>query len=814
MIRQRVVGVAALMLLAVATGCRDNGTEPADLPSAGEVFLDQYGSGVTFQAFAGSKLDAVQIDQVEVHEGTAALRVTVPGPNDGSGTYAGGAFTTDIPRDLTEFDALTFWAKASTAATLNVAGLGNDNTETSQFTAERGGIPLTTTWTKYVIPIPLASKLGSEDGLFYFAEGAEGDQGYTIWFDEIQYETLGTLANPRPAIAEQDVSVEVGGTATVSGTAVTYDVAGTDITVSAMPGYFTFTSSAESVATVDVDGVITVVGEGTATITAALGETAAAGSVVITAVAPPASAAPTPTTSADSVISLFSDAYTDVTVDTWSASWDDADVADVTVDGNAAKRYSDLVFAGIEFTSAPVDASDMNYFHMDIWTPDETDSAAFKIKLVDFGADGAYGGGDDVESELTFTTATDPALATGSWVSIDVPLSDFAGLTTKAALAQMILTGVDMSTVYVDNIYFYMGEVTAPNEPTEAAPTPTAPADSVISLFSDAYTDVTVDRWSTDWDNATVTDATVAGNAVKLYTGLVFAGIEATSSPIDASAMNRFHMDIWTPDPTAAPAAFKVKLVDAGADGVIGTGGDDSEQELAFTASTDPALATGSWVSIDVPLSQFTGLTGTGAIAQLIISGDPNTVYVDNVYFYVGAVAAPNEPNEAAPTPTEPADSVISLFSDAYTDVTVDRWSTDWDNVTLTDATVAGNAVKLYTNLVFAGIEATSSPIDASAMTHFHMDIWTPDATAEPVEFKVKLVDAGADGVIGTGGDDVEQELIFTAATDPALATGSWVSMDVPLSEFVGLTTKGAIAQLIISGDLSTVYVDNVYFHN
>jgi hypothetical protein len=78
--------------------------------------------------------------------------------------------------------------------------------------------------------------------------------------------------------------------------------------------------------------------------------------------------------------------------------------------------------------------------------------------------------------------------------------------------------------------------------------------------------------------------------------------------------------------------------------------------------------------------------------------------------------------------------------------------------------------------------------------------------------FKVKLVDFGANGVFG-GGDDVEHELTFTAATTPALATGGWVSLEIPLSSFTGLTTRAHLAQLIISGDLRTVYVDNVVLH-
>ena len=33
-------------------------------------------------------------------------------------------------------------------------------------------------------------------------------------------------------------------------------------------------------------------------------------------------------------------------------------------------------------------------------------------------------------------------------------------------------------------------------------------------------------------------------------------------------------------------------------------------------------------------------------------------------------------------------------------------------------------------------------------MTHFHMNAWTPDETALPKVFKIKLVDAGADGIV------------------------------------------------------------------
>ena len=113
---------------------------------------------------------------------------------------------------------------------------------------------------------------------------------------------------------------------------------------------------------------------------------------------------------------------------------------------------------------------------------------------------------------------------------------------------------------------------------------------------------------------------------------------------------------------------------------------------------------------------------------------------------------------------------------------------------------------------MFAGIEFTSTRFNATAMTHFSMDVWTPDATAAPAAFRIKLVDFGANGAFG-GGDDVEHELTLTGSSTPALATGSWVTLDIPLTRFAGLVTKGNLAQLIISGDPKTVFVDNVLLH-
>ena len=149
---------------------------------------------------------------------------------------------------------------------------------------------------------------------------------------------------------------------------------------------------------------------------------------------------------------------------------------------------------------------------------------------------------------------------------------------------------------------------------------------------------------------------------------------------------------------------------------------------------------------------------------------------------------------------------MVSLFSDAYTDSAVDTWRTDWSSAVLEDVMVAGNATKKYSNLDFVGIETVANTIDASEMTHIHLDLWSPDFTV----FGIKLVDFGADGAFG-GGDDVEHQINFDMPMQ-----GDWLGLDIPLSDFTGLTTRGHIAQYILVGQptgITTVFLDNVYFY-
>ena len=100
--------------------------------------------------------------------------------------------------------------------------------------------------------------------------------------------------------------------------------------------------------------------------------------------------------------------------------------------------------------------------------------------------------------------------------------------------------------------------MTGPSAPTTAAPTPPARnAGDVVSLYSNAYTNVAGTDWFPYWgQNAFCQDTTIAGNATHIYPNLNYHGVQFASN-IDASSMTKLHFDIWTAD----CAAFDFYLI-------------------------------------------------------------------------------------------------------------------------------------------------------------------------------------------------------------------------------------------------------------
>ncbi|WP_405564831.1 T9SS type A sorting domain-containing protein [Polaribacter sp. Asnod6-C07] len=362
------------------------------------------------------------------------------------------------------------------------------------------------------------------------------------------------------------------------------------------------------------------------------------------------------------------------------------------------------------------------------------------------------------------------------------------------------------STIYIDNVKFGAEKLTDPavsggsgssTAPTDAPGTPTLAEADVISIFSDAYTDLAA-TWNPGWGQSTVlADETIASNPVKKYSSLNFTGIEPTAGTIDATSMTHINLDYWTSD----AAEIKFKLVDYKGDGAWGA--DNSEFEVTKTTTT------GDWVTLSIPLTEYTGISFND-IGQLVLSatGATNPVYIDNIYFSNGEATSGGgsvaiAPTDAPAVPTLAEADVISIFSDAYTDL-VSTWNPGWGQSTvLADETIASNAVKKYSSLNFTGIEPTAGTVDATAMTHINLDYWTSDAT----EIKFKLVDYNGDGAWGA--DNSESEVTKTATT------GAWVTLSIPFTEFLGISFND-IGQFVLSATdaVNPVYIDNIYFSN
>ncbi|HLA55018.1 MAG TPA: hypothetical protein VK623_02875, partial [Flavobacterium sp.] len=350
-----------------------NDYESASYSKNPEVFIDTFSAGLNFSSYGGAVANAFQVDpDVAYNNSAASMRFDVPNVNDSSGSYAGGSFYTTVGRNLTGYDALTFWAKSTVAATIDVVGFGNDFGD-NKYQASISGLQISTVWKKYIIPIPDPSKLTVEKGMFFISEGPENGNGYSFWVDEVKFEKLGTINPQQPKILNGEDVVQnayVGVTNTIDGLACAFNMPnGINQGVNVTPAYFTFTSSNEAVATVNELGIVNTVGAGTAVISATVNGVEALGSLTINSSGTFVHA-PTPTADPADVIPIFSDTYTNVPVNYYNGFWEPYQTtqsADFAVAGDNVLNYTNFNFVGIEFSSPTVDASGMSHLHVDLY---------------------------------------------------------------------------------------------------------------------------------------------------------------------------------------------------------------------------------------------------------------------------------------------------------------------------------------------------------------------------------------------------------------------------------------------------------------
>ena len=352
-------------------------------------------------------------------------------------------------------------------------------------------------WTTVAIPLSDYTSQGlsiSDIKEFKFATDS-GVSGVTIYLDNFYFSR--PAVDPTTDATLSDLQVDG---ATISGfgpgtTSYTYSVApGTTV----VPQITTATTT-----NVNASRVITqatgIPGTATVVVTAENTTDTETYTVSIETVGPPAAATTPPNRAAANVISVYSDAYTNVA--------DDSDSPE-TFGGSV---FSEIDFSGNSIISAttPNSGAGFQYKYFGT-TPQYLNLSAMSTAHIDFYFEGStaavgtimifivqYSDGTNIQENFDVTS-----LASDTWHEYDIDFADFdsnAG-NPRDAIRQVIVQtagagGADVGPFYVDNIYFHNGIVLG--------------TDDFSKTSFNTYPNPTQDKWTIETQNVRISSITV-----------------------------------------------------------------------------------------------------------------------------------------------------------------------------------------------------------------------------------------------------------------------------------------------------------------
>jgi hypothetical protein len=578
----------------------------------------------------------------------------------------------------------------------------------------------------------------------------------------------------------------------------------------------------------------------------------------------PTVAAPTPPArDPDDVLSVFSDAYTDVAGTDFNPGWGQTtQVSFVEIEGSQTLKYANFNYQGTQFAS-PLNVTEMEYIHLDMWTADATSVNFFII------------------SPGPVETAFALPITPNQWVSYDIPLSAFAPVNLSDVIQFKFDGGNGSQTIYLDNLYFYkengdpgtdaslsdlqVDGTTVPGfspsvlnysvvlpEGTTVVPTVTAttndpeasavvtPADAIPGTTSVVVTSANTEvqrtytvafslesgaadgprnpidfepgGYGADWTwtvfendsnppleiipnpdpNGINTSATVA-KFTALQAGNPWAGVESMEGDLGEFFWDEDNSIVRIMVWKSVISDVGIKF-DAGANPNDWSAGEikvantlvNQWEELVFDFSNSPN-----------PPAEFGGLKRIAIFPDFDLDGreQDNIIYFDNITFGDGSVIPSDEPETAAPTPpARNPEDVISIFSEAYTNVDGTNFNPDWGQSTQGSIImIEGNETLKFSNFNYQGIEL-ANPLDVSEMETLHLDMWTADATS----VNIWLISPGP------------AETAYALPITP----NQWVSYDIPLSQFAGVDLEDVFQFKFDGGSgAETIYLDNLYFY-
>ena len=238
----------------------------------------------------------------------------------------------------------------------------------------------------------------------------------------------------------------------------------------------------------------------------------------------------------------------------------------------------------------------------------------------------------------------------------------------------------------------------------------------------------------------------------------------------------------------------------------------DAEVYFRFEANPYPNVDP-SYNTVNVTL-----LASNGANAEYEVAIPATTDTYNSALFYVvtrdvdvsmseikivenGTVQDPAPTDAPTTPPTFDANNVISLYSDAYTAATTIN-NVSWDDSAFEEVSIAGNNVLKISGTNFLGIDL-GAYLDATNMTHLHMDYWIATDWSEGQVLNPKLSNH-----VGEAGET--NALDITNIINSQTEVQNWQSKD-----FVLNGDRESIKQFLITvaGKTGLYYLDNVYLY-
>lgn len=303
-----------------------------------------------------------------------------------------------------------------------------------------------------------------------------------------------------------------------------------------------------------------------------------------------------------------------------------------------------------------------------------------------------------------------------------------------------------------------------------------------------------INQWELiSFDFSSYVNITDDAGKAPIYTAIaIFPDFPSARTAGSTSYLDDLNFNDTTPADTEAPTGFTASAgTVSGTDAVLKLFANDNSGAVVYTityGTTTLTTSGASGVEKDFTISGLMAATNYN-FSVVCKDASGNTAANNPIVVPVTTGAA----MATAPTPNKPAANVISIFSDAYTNLAGTNYFPNWGQSTaVSDFSINGDATKKYTNFNFQGINLAAD-LDASSMNYLHVDVYPTTETA------IRL----------TPIHDPSGEAPTSLGT---LVANQWNSFDIALATYTGVDMSKLYQFKFDGGTGGTFYMDNLYF--